>query len=30
MDEAGELPGDAPYEELVNTEIAEKIIAEHK
>mgnify|MGYP001411103080 CR=1 FL=1 len=28
MDEAGELPGDAPYEELVNTDIAKKVIAE--
>ncbi|WP_080875078.1 ABC transporter substrate-binding protein [Oceanobacillus timonensis] len=28
MDEAGELPGDAPYEELVNTEYAEQIIGE--
>lgn len=30
MEEAGELPGDAPYDELVNTEIAEKIISEIK
>lgn len=28
MDEAGELPGDAPYDQLVNTEIAEEIINE--
>jgi len=28
MDEAGELRGDAPYAELVNTEIAEKVISE--
>ncbi|MDY0408749.1 ABC transporter substrate-binding protein [Virgibacillus soli] len=28
MDEAGELPGDAPYEELVNTKIAEDIMNE--
>ena len=26
MDEAGELPADVPYEDLVNTEIAEKVI----
>jgi len=26
MDEAGELPGEAPYDDLVNTEIAEEII----
>lgn len=26
MDEAGELPEDVPYEELVNTEFAEKVI----
>lgn len=26
MDEAGELPEDVPYEELVNTEVAEKVI----
>ncbi|WP_067725641.1 ABC transporter substrate-binding protein [Oceanobacillus damuensis] len=28
MDEAGELPGDAPYEDLVNTEYAEKVISD--
>ncbi|MGM8365150.1 ABC transporter substrate-binding protein [Virgibacillus sp. W0181] len=28
MDEAGELPENAPYEELVNTKIAEEIISE--
>lgn len=28
MDEAGELPGDAPYEKLVNTKIAEEVINE--
>ncbi|MEK4302190.1 ABC transporter substrate-binding protein [Oceanobacillus sp. FSL W8-0428] len=28
MDEAGELPGDAPYEDLVNTDYAEQIIEE--
>lgn len=28
MEEAGELPGEAPYEDLVNTELAEKIINE--
>lgn len=28
MDEAGELPGDAPYEDLVNTDIAKKIMKE--
>ncbi|OZU88532.1 hypothetical protein CIL03_09510 [Virgibacillus indicus] len=28
MDEAGELPADVPYEELVNTEIAEEVISD--
>src|SRR5699024_9180444 len=28
MDEAGELPGEVPYEELVNTEIAEDVMNE--
>jgi len=28
MDEAGELPGDSPYNELVNTEIAEEVMSQ--
>lgn len=28
MDEAGELPGDAPYEDLVNTDIAKEVMSE--
>lgn len=28
MDEAGELPGDAPYDELVETDIAKQVISE--
>lgn len=28
MDEAGELPGDSPYDELVNTEIAKEVMSQ--